>query len=91
MKNENETTQTCKRCDNVHKCSGPDWLTEECSPGFKSTTTADKNKDKKKDRSYDCTDCKHFSICFLRRKRTRENDPAHLEICKDFEIDEWLT
>lgn len=45
---------------------------------------------KKKDKSYDCTDCKHFSNCYLRRKRSRENDPAHLEICKDFEIDEFI-
>lgn len=87
MKNENESIPTCKRCDNVHKCSGPDWLTGECSPGFKSTTTADKNEDKKKDKSYDCTDCKHFGICYLRRNRANREDVTP---CDDIELDELL-
>lgn len=87
MKNENESTQTCKRCDNVHKCSGPDWLTGECGPGFKSTATVDKNKGKKKEKSYDCTDCKHFSICYLRRNRANREDVTP---CDDIELDELL-
>ena len=82
--------QSCAICKNIHKCSGPDWLTGECEPGFETTITVDKNNGKMKDKSYDCTDCKHFSNCYLRRKRSRENNPTHLEICKDFEIDEWM-
>lgn len=87
MKNKYAPTQTCKCCDNVHKCSGPDWLTGECSPGFKSTITVDKNKGKKKDKSYDCTDCKHYSICYLRRNRANREDVTP---CDDIELDEWL-
>ena len=31
----------------------------------------------------DCTDCKHFGCCYLRRKKNN-NEP-----CEDFEVDDW--
>lgn len=52
MKNEySPPTQTCKLCNNVHNCSGPDWLTGDCYPGFEMIITVDKNKGKKKNKS----------------------------------------
>lgn len=46
-----------------------------------------KSTDKKKDRSYDCTDCKHFGICYLRRNRANREDVTP---CDDIELDELL-
>lgn len=46
-----------------------------------------KNKGKKKDKSYDCTDCKHYAICYLRRNRSNRDDVTP---CKDIELDELL-
>lgn len=57
------------------------------SPGFKSTVTVDKNKGKKKEKSYDCTDCKHFGNCYLRRHRSNRDDATP---CDDIELDELL-
>ena len=87
MSKEYKPTQTCKLYNNIHDCSGPDRLTGECSPGFKTTVTVDKNKGKKKERSYDCTDCKHFGICYLRRNRANREDVTP---CDDIELDELL-
>ena len=58
-------------------------MKNENKPGFKSTVTVDK----KKDRSYDCTDCKHFGICYLRRNRANREDVTP---CDDIELDELL-
>lgn len=32
----------------------------------------------------DCTDCKHYAICYLRRHKDNDNP------CEDFEEDEWM-
>ena len=52
MKNEySPPTQTCRLCKNIKNCSGPDWLTGDCYPGFEMIITVDKNKGKKKNKS----------------------------------------
>lgn len=53
MKNENESTQTCKQ-----------------------------------GKSYDRTDCKHFGICYLRRRH--RSNPEDVTPCEDIELDPLL-
>lgn len=45
------------------------------------------HKGNKADRSYDCTDCKHYAICYLRRHRS---NPEDVTPCKDIELDQLM-
>ena len=39
--------------------------------------------DKEEQKKKNCTDCRHFGMCWLRRHK--DND----EPCEDFELEEW--
>lgn len=43
-----------------------------------------KMKEKSENKKYDCTDCVHFSVCYLRRHGKTDN-----VACDDIELNPW--